>query len=251
MDDLRKFALYFRPYKKSLVVGVLCILASTVAGLLIPVYVGRAVDELGTGPTWGRVTSLALFIVGASVVSGIFLFLQRRILIGMSRHVEYDLRQDFYAHLQRLPLDFFEGRRLGDVLSRLTGDIQAIESFVLSGVADALSYALRVAFFAGALLYLQWDLALVSLVVAPIFYVAARRTATLLKRASREKRRRSGSIPWRATSRAGAARKGIQSGRAPRTGSVRMSSTAINWRGSRTARVCRSSSPSRRAPCPC
>ena len=47
-------------------------------------------------------------------------------------------RSRFYAHLQRLPLDFFEGRRLGDVLSRLTGDIQAIESFVLSGVADAL-----------------------------------------------------------------------------------------------------------------
>jgi ATP-binding cassette subfamily B protein len=105
-----------------------------------------------------------------------------------------DLRARFYAHLQRLPLDFFEGRRLGDVLSRLTSDIQAIESFVLSGVADALSYALRVAFFVGALFFLQWDLALVALVVAPIFYLAARSTAALLKRASREKRRRSGSI---------------------------------------------------------
>ena len=78
-----------------------------------------------------------------------------------------DLRGRFYAHLQRLPLDFFEGRRLGDVLSRLTGDIQAIESFVLSGVADALSYALRVAFFVAALFWLQWDLALVALIVAP------------------------------------------------------------------------------------
>src|SRR5918997_1799429 len=81
MDDLRKFALYFRPYKKSLVVGVLCILASTVFGLLIPIYVGRAVDELRAGPTWETITRLSLFIVGASVFSGIFLFLQRRILI--------------------------------------------------------------------------------------------------------------------------------------------------------------------------
>src|SRR5262249_45398097 len=84
--------------------------------------------------------------------------------------------------------------RLGDVLSRLTSDIQAIETFVLSGVADALSYAMRVIFFVGALFYLQWDMALIALVVAPLFYAAARRTAKLLKRASREKRRRAGSI---------------------------------------------------------
>ncbi|HWW75928.1 MAG TPA: ABC transporter transmembrane domain-containing protein, partial [Pyrinomonadaceae bacterium] len=96
MDDLRKFARYFLPYKGSLVVGVLCILASTVIGLLIPVFVGRAVDDLGAGPTWAKVTRSALLVIGASVVSGVFLFLQRRILINMSRHVEYDLRQDFY-----------------------------------------------------------------------------------------------------------------------------------------------------------
>src|SRR3712207_9470835 len=109
MDELRKFARYFRPYKKSLVVGVFCILASTVFGLLIPVYVGRAVDDLGAGPTWEKITRSSLLVVAASVVSGVFLFLQRRILIGMSRHVEYDVRRDFYAHLQRRS----EERRVG------------------------------------------------------------------------------------------------------------------------------------------
>ena len=93
MNDLRKFARYFRPYKKSLVLGVLCILVSVVVGLLVPLYVGRAVDELRAAPTWGKITRAALVILGVSVVSGLFLFLQRRILIGMSRHVEYDLRQ--------------------------------------------------------------------------------------------------------------------------------------------------------------
>ncbi|HEX8501627.1 MAG TPA: ABC transporter ATP-binding protein [Pyrinomonadaceae bacterium] len=126
MDDLRKFALYFRPYKKSLVAGVLCILAGTVAGLLIPVFVGRAVDDLGAGPTWEKVTRSALLVVGASLVSGVFLFLQRRILIGMSRHVEYDLRQDFYAHLQRQPLTFFHEHRTGDLMARATNDLAAV-----------------------------------------------------------------------------------------------------------------------------
>ncbi|HEX8719047.1 MAG TPA: ABC transporter ATP-binding protein [Pyrinomonadaceae bacterium] len=126
MDDLRKFALYFRPYRKSLFVGVACILASTVVGLLIPVFVGRAVDDLGAGPTWEKITRSSLLVVGASAVSGVFLFLQRRILIGMSRNVEYDLRQDFYAHLQRQPLPFFHSHRTGDLMARATNDLAAV-----------------------------------------------------------------------------------------------------------------------------
>ncbi len=126
MDDLRKFALYFRPYKKSLVTGVLCILAGTVVGLLIPYIVGRAIDDLREGPSWEKVTRSALLVVGASVVSGVFLFLQRRILIGMSRHVEYDLRQAFYAHLQRQPLPFFHTHRTGDLMARATNDLAAV-----------------------------------------------------------------------------------------------------------------------------
>ena len=65
------------------------------------------------------------------------------------------LRTSFFRHVQGLSPEFFERRRLGDVISRLTGDVAAIESFVLSGVADALSCALRIVFFAGALFYLQ------------------------------------------------------------------------------------------------
>jgi len=79
MNDLRKFARYFAPYKKSLAVGILCILASVVVGLLVPVFVGRAVDDLRRGPTWGTITRSALLVVGASVISGVFLFLQRQI----------------------------------------------------------------------------------------------------------------------------------------------------------------------------
>jgi ATP-binding cassette, subfamily B, multidrug efflux pump len=126
MDDLRKFALYFRPYKKSFFVGVFCILASVVVGVLEPIYVGRAVDSLGAGPTWGTITRFALIIIGVRVVSGIFLYLQRNILIGMSRHVEYDLRQDFYAHLQRQPLTFFQEHRTGDLMARATNDLAAV-----------------------------------------------------------------------------------------------------------------------------
>ena len=126
MDDLRKFARYFRPYKKSLAVGILCIFLSVVFGLLVPLYVGRAVDDLRSDVTWRKITGYALTILGVSLVSGIFLFLQRRVLIGMSRHVEYDLRQDFFAHLQKLPASFFHENRTGDLMARATNDLAAV-----------------------------------------------------------------------------------------------------------------------------
>lgn len=127
MDDLRKFARYFRPYKKSLVTGILCILASVIIALLIPLIVGRAVDDLKqTGVDWGKLTRYSLLILGVSIVSGTFLYLQRRILIGMSRHVEYDLRRDFYEHLVDQPLSFFQDHRTGDLMARATNDLAAV-----------------------------------------------------------------------------------------------------------------------------
>jgi ATP-binding cassette subfamily B multidrug efflux pump len=127
MDDLRKFARYFRPYKKSLITGILCILVSVVIALLIPLIVGRAIDDLQhTGVTWGKLTRYSLLILAVSVVSGTFLFLQRRILIGMSRHIEYDLRRDFYAHLVDQPLSFYQDHRTGDLMARATNDLAAV-----------------------------------------------------------------------------------------------------------------------------
>ena len=127
MDDLRKFARYFRPYKSSLVWGIICILASVVVALLIPLIVGRAIDDLQhSGVTWAKLTRYSLAVLGVSVVSGAFLYLQRRILIGMSRHIEYDLRRDFYAHLVDQPLPFFQDHRTGDLMARATNDLAAV-----------------------------------------------------------------------------------------------------------------------------
>ena len=88
MDDLKKFARYFRRYKLQLTLGIVCILASVVAGLFIPLIVGQAIDENWTHVTWSSLTVSAGKVLAASLISGIFLFLQRRILIGMSRNIE-------------------------------------------------------------------------------------------------------------------------------------------------------------------
>ncbi|CAM5718361.1 ABC transporter ATP-binding protein [Streptomyces hirsutus] len=105
------------------------------------------------------------------------------------------LRSDVFRHVQGLSLGIFERRRLGDVLSRVTGDVDAVETFLLSGVADALDQTrIRLGVFLGLLFYLQWDLTLLALVIVPLFWGAARRFSRLIKEALPERRRRSGSI---------------------------------------------------------
>ncbi|MEV7974620.1 ABC transporter ATP-binding protein [Streptomyces sp. NPDC086519] len=104
------------------------------------------------------------------------------------------LRSEVFRHVQGLSLNFFERRRLGDVLSRVTGDVDAVEAFLLSGVADALYYVIRLGVFLGLLFYLRWDLTLLALVVVPLFWGAARHFSRLIKDASRERRRRGGAL---------------------------------------------------------
>jgi len=130
MEQLKKFARYFKPYKWSILSGILFILASMAFGLFIPYMVGQAVDDMGRGVTWQKVTYYPLVILGINLMSGVFLFLQRRLLINTSRHIEFDMRQDFYAALVDQPLSYFQANRVGDLMARATNDLAAIRQIV-------------------------------------------------------------------------------------------------------------------------
>src|SRR5262249_21823467 len=137
---------------------------------------------------------LALAYFGLTLLDRIISFADDYLSTWIGERFLLDLRTDFFRHLHSLSLDFFAERQLGDTTSRLSGVLGAIEVFVLSGPASAVSYVLRILFYMGALFLLQWDLALVSLVVGPLFLLIARRFSRLIKTVSREKRRLSGSI---------------------------------------------------------
>ncbi len=168
MHDLRKFALYFRPYKKSLITGILCILASVMIGLLVPLIVGYAIDELRTDLTWSKLTRYALATLGLSFLSGVFLFLQRRILIGMSRDVEYDLRQDFYAHLVEQPLSFYQQHRTGDLMARATNDLAAVRQLAGPMIMYTLQTVFIVVFVLPLMFRISIRLTLLLLVTMPL-----------------------------------------------------------------------------------
>jgi ATP-binding cassette, subfamily B, bacterial len=193
-EIFRRFWPYAKPYRRWLLLSLVLIAVvpaiETATIWMFKVVVDQVLVPHDFGPFWW----IALAYLGLTLAAGVASFLDDYISTWVGERFLLSLRTQFFRHVQSLSLDFFDRRRLGDLISRLTGDIASIETFVLSGVADAISYVFQIAFFAAALFYLQWDLALVSLFVAPLFWLSARRFSRLIKHASREKRRRSGSI---------------------------------------------------------
>jgi ATP-binding cassette, subfamily B, bacterial len=192
-EIFRRFWPDARPYRKWLVVS-LVLIAAVPAIATVEIWLFKLlVDDVLVPRDLGALAWLAAVFVGLTVLAGLVSFADEYLGAWIGERFLLNLRSRLYAHLLTLS-DGPERRRLGDLLTRLTGDVQAIEAFVLTGVAGALSAVLQIAFFSAALFYLQWDLALVALVVAPLFWLAAARFSRLIKRASREKRRRSGSL---------------------------------------------------------
>ncbi|MGW2825154.1 ABC transporter ATP-binding protein [Streptomyces sp. NPDC001443] len=152
------------------------------------------VDDVLVPRDIGPLRWIAPAYLGLVVGSGVLGFADDVTSTWVGEHFLLTLRSDVFRHVQGLSLGFFERRRLGDVLSRLTGDVDAVETFLLSGVTDALSYVVRLGVFLGLLFALQWDLTLLALVLVPLFWAAARHFSGLIKDAARERRLRSGSI---------------------------------------------------------
>ena len=168
VEDLRKFALFFRKYKLQLTLGILCILASVTASLFLPFFVGQAVDANWTTLDWSKLTISAGKVLSASIISGLFLFLQRRILIGMSRNVEYDMRQEFYAHLVDQPLSFFHEHRTGDLMARATNDLSAVRQLAGPMIMYTLQTVFVVILVLPLMFRLNWWLTLLLFVTMPL-----------------------------------------------------------------------------------
>jgi len=130
MEQLKSFARYISPYRWQIAAGIFFILCSMAFGLLVPYLVGKAVDDLSSEVTWYKVIYYPLVILAVNASSGVFLFLQRRLLINTSRHIEFDMRQSFYAALVDQPLAYFHNNRVGDLMARATNDLAAIRQIV-------------------------------------------------------------------------------------------------------------------------
>ncbi|MFE2518815.1 ABC transporter ATP-binding protein [Streptomyces mirabilis] len=132
--------------------------------------------------------------LGVAVIGAIVGYLGNSLAVWTAERFVLRLRASVFRHVQDLPPDFFQKHRQGDLVERLTGDVEAIEQMVVSGVVGTVSAAFSAVFYATAALWLRWDLALVTFLLAPLFLVAARRFAGRIKTASQEERAADGAI---------------------------------------------------------
>jgi ATP-binding cassette, subfamily B, multidrug efflux pump len=95
----------------------------------IPVILKNAIDSIQENVNIDILFNYGLLIVGASIISGIFRFLIRQTIIVVSREIEFDLRQDFWSHIQRLPLRYFQNNSTGNIMAHATNDMNAVRMF--------------------------------------------------------------------------------------------------------------------------
>ncbi|PYR02672.1 MAG: ABC transporter ATP-binding protein, partial [Acidobacteria bacterium] len=98
--------------------------------LAAPIVLRYAIDDLTSSITRAKLVEYAFLLLAIGLVGGLFRFLMRRVLIGASRHIEYDMRNDFFAHLEKLPLAYFQTHRTGDLMSRATNDLNAVRMMI-------------------------------------------------------------------------------------------------------------------------
>ncbi len=149
--SLRPLFPYLKKYRRGYVVGALCVLFHNGIWILFPLVIRRAVDDLHLGVTRQKLFTYALLLLAVAATKGIFQFLTRWIVIGISRDIEFDLRNDFFQHLESLSYSYYQRTRTGDIMARATNDLNAVR--MLLGPAIMYS-ANTIVFTAGALAFM-------------------------------------------------------------------------------------------------
>jgi ATP-binding cassette subfamily B protein len=193
-DVFRRFWPDVRPFRGLLCVSLLVAMVSPAVEAAEIWMFKILVDDVLTPRDFAVFPIVAAAYVGLTLLGGAVSFADRYLTAWIGEHFLQRMRTRVFAHLHTLSVSFFDRRRLGDLLSRLTGDVAAIESLVLAGVTRAASAVIRLVLFAGLMFYLNWQLALAALIAVPFFWLIARAFSRRIKAAAREVRRRSGSI---------------------------------------------------------
>jgi len=168
MKSLLRLNPYLWRYRRELLAGVVCVLLTNFFMMSAPKFVGRAIDTMSGNFTSSDVLRYVLLALLCSALSGVFMFLVRQFIIVASRKIEYDLKNDFYAHLQRLSPQFFRQSNTGDLMSRATNDLNAVRNYLGPGIMYSLNTVFRLIFALSAMLTVSPMLTLFALLPAPV-----------------------------------------------------------------------------------
>ena len=143
LASLRPLFPYLRRYWKHFAWGGIAVILYNSLKVLIPIIIGSAVDDLKHGVSERVILMHAVRLLGVAAVSGVFLYVSRQVLIGASREIEYDLRNDLFANLERQSASFYQTHRTGDIMARTTNDLSAVRQLL----GPAIMYSANTIFF--------------------------------------------------------------------------------------------------------
>jgi ATP-binding cassette subfamily B multidrug efflux pump len=140
---------YFKKHRRGYAWGSVCVLLQNGIAVLIPLLIGRAFDHLKHGVTRQQLLIDAALVLGVWCAKGVFLFLNRKIVISISREIEFEMRNDLFRHLESLSYSFYQRTRTGDIMARATNDLNAVRNLL----GPAIMYSANTLVFTVAALY--------------------------------------------------------------------------------------------------
>jgi ATP-binding cassette subfamily B protein len=159
---------YLARYKARFGAGFLCLAVSQLVGVLVPLIIKWGIDDLMQGGTARKLLGVAGLLLAVGAIKAVLQFWMRWILIGISRDVEYDLRNDLFAHLMRLSPRYYTENRTGDLMSKLTNDLNAVRNMVGPGIMYSANTVVVGVATVALMLHLDWRLTLYSLIPMPL-----------------------------------------------------------------------------------
>jgi ATP-binding cassette subfamily B multidrug efflux pump len=171
-SPFRRLLPFVLKYRRDFLLGLACVVVTTSIQLLSPWVLKLAIDDLNAGVTRQKLLVYAALLLGIACAAAVFRFLMRRILIGASRHIEYDVRNAFFARLQQMPLGYYQARRTGDLMSRATNDLNAVRTMI--GPAIMYSSSTVLVFLVAIVLMLSIDpwLTMIALLPLPLVSIS-------------------------------------------------------------------------------
>ncbi len=180
MKNLRTLKKYFLRYKKKLFLGFIFILLSNAGTVYVPILMKDAINQLQSNTTTHTLLFYSSLIVLSSLFAGIFRFLIRQTIIVVSREIEFDLRNDFWSHIQKLPLRYFQNNSTGNIMSHATNDINAVRNFIGPAVMYSIDTGVRLLIVVAIMISLDWSLTLAALFPLPLLSYGVYRIMKLI-----------------------------------------------------------------------
>jgi ATP-binding cassette subfamily B multidrug efflux pump len=165
---LRPLVPYLKRYRIGLIWGSMCVLLTNGIAVQFPQVLRHAINDLHSGVTSQKLLKYALAIIAVFVAKGIFQFLTRWIVIGISRDIEFDLRNDLFAHLERLSHSYYQRNRTGDIMARATNDLNAVRNLLGPAIMYSANTIVFTALAVGYMLKISPKLTIFAFLPLPV-----------------------------------------------------------------------------------